>query len=185
MKELWKPVTGYERFYEVSNWARVKSLFNGRHGFYRDKILKPQINKEGYLYINLSLNGVTKPFYIHRLVALAFIPNPENKPQVDHINKIRDDNRVKNLQWLTASENTKKSFDQGKINSDKQRLAAAKNGKSCQKISTWYNERLNLEFVGNPYDLVRAFPDQKLHRGHLSEVRTSKSKGHKGWTIKS
>ena len=187
IEEIWKPVKGYEGLYEVSNWARVKSLNYRRTG--REEILKLQTDTGGYLYVFLCKNGKATNKGISVLVAEAFIPNPENKKTVDHINKIRNDNRVENLQWLTQSENVKKGFEQGRTlppKTEKHRLAIAKRNKEKKQIiSTWTNEKLNLEFIGNPRDLVKAFPDQKLSFGNLSNVRTGKYNYHKGWTIKS
>ena len=68
-------------------------------------LIKPCKNKYGYMVVGLSKNGKSKNFYVHRLLATAFIPNPENKRCVDHINGIKDDNRLENLRWVTPSEN--------------------------------------------------------------------------------
>lgn len=87
-KECWKDVKGYEGLYQVSTLGRVKSLpRNTTHG----KILKSIVDKDGYLYVNLYNNGYRKKMKIHRLVAQAFIPNPQNKPEVNHI----DENKKK------------------------------------------------------------------------------------------
>lgn len=104
--ELWKPIKGYEGLYEVSNMGNVKSLPKMR-GYIKskEKIMKPFKNNNGYLLVSLSKNNKQKHFQVHRLVASAFILNKDNKSQVDHINRIRDDNRVENLRWVTASEN--------------------------------------------------------------------------------
>ena len=98
-KEIWRPIKGFEN-YMVSNLGRVKSLYHGK-----EKILKP-INNSGYLMVNLYKNGKRKKYLIHRLVAIAFIPNTDNKTEVDHINTIRTDNRVENLRWVTSKENS-------------------------------------------------------------------------------
>lgn len=109
--EIWKDVQGYEGLYQVSNLGRVKSL--GRvidrlvYGNYwqEEKILKPNKTKYGYLIVELRKNKKPKSFLVHRLVAITFIPNPENKPEVDHINADKTNNSVNNLRWVTAKEN--------------------------------------------------------------------------------
>jgi hypothetical protein len=95
MEEEYRKVEGL-RFYSVSNLGNFKNHVNG-------KIFKLQTNRDGYKTINI--NSIQKLFKIHRLVAQAFIPNPDNKPMVDHINGDRGDNRVENLRWVTNSEN--------------------------------------------------------------------------------
>lgn len=99
MNEIWKTIDDYPD-YMVSNMGRVKSFKKGK-----EVILKPILGKIGYYYVNLRNNGKRKVHYIHRLISEYFIPNPENKPCIDHINTDRTDNRVENLRWVTQKEN--------------------------------------------------------------------------------
>lgn len=105
MIEEWKDIEGYEGLYEVSNLGNVRSLGNGKSNKSKEILLKSRKNKYGYLQIGLCKDGKQKTYRIHRLVAQAFIPNPENKKEIDHINTVRDDNRVENLRWSTRVEN--------------------------------------------------------------------------------
>lgn len=104
--ERWKDIQGYKGLYQVSSEGRVKSLerYDIRNRLVEEKILK-QIENSGYLYVQLSKNGTKKRFAIHRLVAMAFISNIDNKPCIDHINGNKQDNRVDNLRWVTHKEN--------------------------------------------------------------------------------
>jgi hypothetical protein len=122
--EIWKDVIDFEGIYQVSYFGNIKSL--RRYVFYqnkkmiiKEKQLKLRLNKAGYYQINTNKTKKVKTFLVHRLVALAFIPNPENKPQVNHINGIKSDNRVENLEWCTRSENTIHSYNIGLQNGRK------------------------------------------------------------------
>ena len=101
--EIFKDIPGYEGLYQVSNIGRVKSL--PRNGTINKERILNQENSKGYKRVSLNKNNKAKHFSVHRLVAEAFIPNPLNKPQIDHINTVKDDNRVINLRWCTAKEN--------------------------------------------------------------------------------
>lgn len=105
--EIWKPVVWYEWLYEVSNLWNIKSLWKFRWSWIV-KILKPWKTWKKwseYLSVVLYKDFEKKQFRVHRLVAQSFIPNPENKPEINHINWIKDDNKVENLEWNTKSEN--------------------------------------------------------------------------------
>lgn len=96
MIEEWKDIEGYEELYQVSNLGRVRR--NGR-------ILKARVKRKGYLGVVLYNKSEPKHYIIHRLVAEAFIPNHENKPQVNHIDENKTNNTAANLEWVTAKEN--------------------------------------------------------------------------------
>lgn len=110
MKEIFKQVNGFENLYEVSNFGRVKSLdkivdkWDGKR-LVKSKILKPQLQNNGYLSTTLYKELKPKTLSIHRLVAEAFIPNPENKKTVNHIDGNKLNNHLENLEWNTHKEN--------------------------------------------------------------------------------
>lgn len=106
-EEVWKDIEEYEGLYQVSNFGRVKSLkrYSINNANTKNRLLKLSLNRKGYLNVTLCKNGKYKSHRIHRLVAQAFIPNPENKPQVNHIDEIKTNNMVSNLNWMTNKEN--------------------------------------------------------------------------------
>lgn len=106
MCEVWKNIDWIELSgdYQISNIGNIKNKTTG-------KILKPYLGKYGYYLLTLrNKNHKTVNYRVHRLVAQAFIPNPENKPEIDHINTIKTDNRVENLRWVTKTENCNNSL---------------------------------------------------------------------------
>lgn len=118
--EIWKDMDGYEGCYQISNLLRFKSLDryvvcnkNIPTKIVRGRILKSFLDTCGYPRVHLSKNGVRKQESVHRLVALHFIPNPENKKEVNHKNGIKTDNRIENLEWVTHSENAIHAFSTG------------------------------------------------------------------------
>lgn len=112
MQEIWKDVPNYEGLYQISNLGNVKSLRATCH-HNKIKILKPICADGKYLRVSLYKNKVHKFYMVHRLVAISFIPNPYNKPEVNHLNGNKFDNKASNLEWCTSSENKKHAFKLG------------------------------------------------------------------------
>lgn len=151
-EEVWKPVVGYEEFYEVSNKGRVRSLdrrvWNGRVWYTKKgALLTPTKTTTGYWKIDLKpLKGKRKSMKVHRLVAFAFIPNPENKPNINHINGNPLNNNVENLEWCTQSENI--------LHANKVGLKKKRNGFNfCKEkiISEYLNEGKTLTYLSRKY----------------------------------
>lgn len=156
--EYWADIEGYEGIYQVSNLGNVKSFSrvvprkNGKKRVIKGRELTPTLHKKGYYYVRLGAKGNQKHFYIHRLVATAFIPNPHNKPQVNHINGNKADNNVRNLEWMTAQENITHAFNEGLgACGDRQRQAKL-NPEKVKGIKTLLAQNnLSLKEIGNAY----------------------------------
>lgn len=103
IKEVWKPVKDFNGFYEVSNTGLVRSVsrIDSNNHLVKGVILKPFVDKWGYEIVGLHKDGIRLTRRVHRLVAEAFLPNPKNYPQINHINRNKNDNSVNNLEWCT------------------------------------------------------------------------------------
>lgn len=147
-EEIWKPIPGYEGLYKVSNKGRVKRLEYtridkiGREYHNKERILKSSLDSAGgYLKVNLFDNeSRKKSIKVHRLVAKAFIPNPENKTQVNHKDEVKTNNYVENLEWVTLKENMNYGTRNERISkATRKRLSkpVAQYTKDGKLIKTW------------------------------------------------
>lgn len=132
MQEQWKPIKGYEGLYEVSNLGRIKSLGysyigSNQYGAKTHRIIKPcikktRINNNGYERVSLTKERKAKEYFVHRLVAIAFIDKTDDKNVVNHKDFNRTNNKAENLEWVTSSENTLYSYKKGRFDVLKEKL---------------------------------------------------------------
>lgn len=101
--EIWKPIQGFEGLYEISNYGRVRSI--GSYNTCKRGIMNPMVDSNGYLHVRLYNSGISKDIGVHRLVAIAFIPNPNNYKYVNHKDENTMNNSAANLEWCTNSYN--------------------------------------------------------------------------------
>lgn len=158
MEELWREVPGCDGKYQVSNIGRVKSMnFRGNTG--QEKVLRLSSDKDGYQKVSIYIDGKQRYFMVHRLVALAFIPNPQKKPEVNHKNGVKSDNCVENLEWCTSSENRIHAYKTGlqppatqkQIEARLRNIAAASASNIGRKASPESRLKMSLVRKGKPH----------------------------------
>lgn len=117
--EQWKSIRNYEGLYEVSSLGRIRSISrkkkvnikNNEFVVHKGRVLKQSLKRNGYYSFDASKDGKAKTITVHRMIAEAFIPNPDNKPCINHKNAIKTDNRIENLEWVTYKENSEHASD--------------------------------------------------------------------------
>ena len=157
--EDWKDIKGYEGLYQVSNLGRVMTVKSKR-------LRKINMTHDGYCKINLSSNGESHWFRVHRLVAQAFIPNPEHKPEVNHIDEDKTNNNVDNLEWVTRKENANHGTLYGRLSKI--------NGTSIICVES-----------GVTYDsMSQCARLMKIQQSSISQMLSGKRKSAGGYTFK-
>lgn len=162
---IFYPMKGWEGFFEINKIGVIKSLGRfvnsqwGENSIYKQpKIMTPSEYKDQkYFYVNLCANGITKKIKIHRILAEMFVPNPENKPQVNHIDGNRQNNHLSNLEWTTASENSQNSFARGRVihnrKLDEEKLRDIFNNVRSNSIERFKNGTYSIKEMAEKYNV--------------------------------
>jgi hypothetical protein len=171
--EEWRPVRGYEGLYAVSSRGRVKSLgrvvrVGGGTRTQAERILAQSRNENGYLSVSLYRGGVGRRRMTHRLVAEAFLDPDPDRPFVDHVNAVRDDNRACNLRWVTQSENCRHAVEMGHV--DLERLARVGNEARMRKGLEWCSKPVVRDDGKTYASAAEAARDIGVHRQSVSRV---------------
>ena len=181
--EEWRPVVGFENVYMVSNYGNVKGVIrSGSTG----NILKPSTNGSGYLSVGLYNHPYHRTCTVHRLVAMAFIPNPENKRTVNHIDGNKRNNRADNLEWATHGENHRHAYRTGlKVTTERQRAAVSATGKRTCEMNRMKTPVFMINKDGLKTRFVSAHEAARFVKGDPSPIIRcckGKKKTYKGCT---
>ena len=186
MKEIWKSITGFEGLYEVSSLGKVRSLpryvacKNNSNRFINGKILNPSVSHDGYKYVDLSNKCIKYRFKIHRLIAISFIDNPKNNPQINHKDGNKLNNNVSNLEWCTNSENQKHAHLIGIKKTPIVAISGENNPNNKPIVQISLDGRILNKF----YSATEAMKITNINRGHIRSVCLGKRKTAGGYKWK-
>lgn len=174
--EIWRPIIGYDFNYQVSNFGNVKRVINNQEAkVTKEIVLHKYKASKGYPFVRLYKNGEAKTTYIHRLIAIAFIPNPYNKPEVDHINTNTEDCRIVNLRWVTHKENANNTLTRKHCNENVYTKSVTRKSLEKRKISngasapkTVYQYTLDGKYLGEFFSMEEA--ERQTGASHICEV---------------
>ncbi len=176
MEEVWKDVVDYEGFYQVSSLGRIKGCERiikhpkGGNRILKEKFRSLANDTDGYKIVDLYKNGKGKIMKVHRLVSMAFIENPENKSQVNHINGIKYDNNVDNLEWSTSHENMQHAYTTGLM----------KPNINNEKSVLMYSKDTN-EFICSFVSIVKASKHLNCRASDVGNVLKNRQKSVRGY----
>jgi hypothetical protein len=163
--EIFKDIEEFPN-YQISNLGRVKALprkvkyLHGKTGNEHFRLTKEKFlstkntTGHGYFYVTISINGIGKSRYIHRLVALTFIPNPDNLPQVNHIDGVKTNNNLDNLEWCTNEYNTQHAIKNGLVSTSEQRSNSCLNNSRVRIIKQLLNKGITPKFLASVYNVT-------------------------------
>lgn len=163
--EIWKNIKGYEGIYQISSCGRIKNITNGR-------IIKQHLNK-GYCIIGLHKDGNAKNFSVHRLVAEAFIPNPNSLPQINHKDENKENNSVDNLEWCTCLYNNNYGTRNKRISEYVKANHPSKYGKTCKKPVLQIDKKTG-DVIRKYESVSEAAVKNGFHQGNISWCCTGK-----------
>lgn len=170
--EIWKNIIGFEGLYEISNLGKIKSIKRkcpSKNGLRTvpEKIMKTKLDKDGYEVINLAKNGGKIYISIHRLLGIAFIPNPLNLPQINHIDGIKTNNKLENLEWVTEKENIQHAFKTGlsiSVKGEKRAFSKLTDEKVKEIREIYSKGGISLKKLGILYKVAPETLNRAIHR---------------------
>jgi len=176
MEEIWKDIPSYEGLYAISNKGKVKSYPKQQGVVWKQETLLVNAINKGYERVRLSKNGKIKNWQVHRLVALTFISNLDNKLCVNHINSIRNDNRVENLEWCTHSENSIHGVNFGNMKPPIISGEALNRGHLTEKDIIKIREKRK-----NGFKTIELAKEFNVTQRNIQHIVSTKSNNKKGW----